>query len=269
MQGNREEFKEYLQTRKAEMQSERSFILSKIDDWLFNLESIYKSKSEIKQKRKEIIDFGKFIYCFNQDIKIVNAFCESPDILISLDEKLIGVELTDLVIRNNEKEKEGLLQKLFTQIEEELEAESDKYNGIYSVEFIDSIDLNSKNQKLIKKEIKEIIQGEISFGNLVTRIHKSFNTNIHLYDSEASVVGPLTRDIVEERILRKEKNLFRYSSKNYNEIWLLLVMGGVEASDNYSFIDENVTSTPFKTSYTKIFLLNFFDSEIIELQTIN
>ena len=103
------ELKASIDKRMKEMNNEKSFIHSKIDFWLAKIEADLKSSNEISQKKKELIDLGKFIYCFNQDVSIIDALCESPDFLISQDNNNIGIELTDLVIRENEKEKEGLL----------------------------------------------------------------------------------------------------------------------------------------------------------------
>ncbi len=251
------------------MNSEKSFIHSKIGYWLSKIETDLNSSNEISQKKKELIDLGKFILYFDQDVNIVDALCESPDFLISQDNKNIGIELTDLIIRENEKQKEGLLKKLFTQIEIELRTESGEYNGIYRVNFIDNISFNQRNQNEIKSEIINLIKGKINSGNLIKKIRKKFHTDIYFYHSEASVVGALDRITVENKIKKKENKLTTYSSERFKEIWLLLVIGGLQTSDDYSFIEEEVTNLPFKTNFDRIFILNFFKSNIFELKTIS
>jgi len=262
-----EAFRSYVSRRAKEMDDEKSFIHSKIDFWFSRLEAELNSSNEIRQKKKELIDLGKFISCFNKDINIINALCESPDFIISIDNKNIGIELTDLVIRDKEKQKEGLLKKLFSQIENELKSELPDLKGIYRVNLIDRITFTQNNQQEIKSEIKKIIQGEIISGNLVTEIRKTFHNDIHIYHSEASVVGSLDRTTLEEKIKKKEEKITNYSSDNFKEIWLLLVIGGVQTSDDYSFIESSILNSLFKTNFQKIFLMNFFKSEIFPLKT--
>lgn len=256
-----------IEKRTKEMNDEKTFIHSKIDFWLNKIEVELNSSNVISQKRKELIDLGKFIYCFNQDINVIDALCESPDFLISFGNKNIGIELTDLVIRDSEKQKEGLLKKLFTQIEIELRTESIDFNGIYRVDFIKDISLNQKNQNEIKSEILNLIRLNINSGELVKEIRKTYHTDISIYHSEASVVGSLDRITVENKITKKEAKISNYSQDRFKEIWLLLVIGGVQTSDDYSFIEEQVTNIPFKTNFDKVFILDFFKSNILELIT--
>lgn len=256
-----------IENRIEEMKSEKSLIHSKIEFWLDKIESDLKSLNEISQKKKELIDLGKFIYCFNHNINIIDALCESPDFLISENSDTIGIELTDIVIRSKEKEKEGVLKKIFNQIEIELRKESVDYNGIYRVDFIDKISFNKKNQSEIKLEIIKIIKEEINFGNHIKEIRKTYHTNIYIYHTEASVVGELDRKTVEKKIKKKENKLTRYSSERFKEIWLLLVIGGVKKSDDYSFVEEEIMNSPFETNFHRIFILNFFKSNIFELKT--
>lgn len=143
---NRNDFITFLKTRTNEIKSEKEFINSKIDSWFKQIDNTLSSSNEKKQKRKELIDLGKFIHCFNKEIEIINALCESPDFLISLDQKQIGIELADVVIRQNEKQKEGILKKIFKNVENELVKESNKYNGIYKVSFPEKQQINSNNK---------------------------------------------------------------------------------------------------------------------------
>lgn len=262
-----EEFKSYIQTRLKGMDIENSFINSKISNWLSKAKSELNSSNQVKQKKKELIDLGKFIYCFNHDIIISEAICESPDFIISLNDKRIGLELSDLVISENEKQKEGFLKKIITRIEIELRELSDDFNGIYRINFRKGISLNSKVQQVIKSEIKSMITGEIAHGNFIESIRKIPHTNISIYHSEASIVGPLERSIVEANIKNKEANIFNYRSGQLDEIWLLLTIGGIQTSDDYAYVEEDIFNLPYQTNYDKVFLMNFFKSEVIALPT--
>jgi hypothetical protein len=263
---NLDQLKIVVDKRMKEIRNEKLFIHSKIDFWLNKIEAELISSNEIRQKKKELIDLGKFIYCFCQSIDINDALCESPDFLISYENRTIGIELTDLVIRDEEKKKEGMLKKLFNQIEIELRAEPFDYKGIYRVNFVDSSKFDLKTQTEIKSEIINLIKGKINLSDIV-KIEKTYHTDVSIYHSEASIVGSLSRITVENRIRKKEKKILTYASGNFKEIWLLLVIGGLQTSEDYSFIEKEVTNIPFSTRFDKIFVLNFFKSHVFELVT--
>ncbi|MDH4474575.1 MAG: hypothetical protein QE487_18370 [Fluviicola sp.] len=190
---NSDDLMAFLKTRTNEINSEKDFIHSKIDSWLAQVENGLCSSNEKKQKRKELIDLGKFILCFNKDIEIIDALCESPDFFISLNGKQIGIELADVVIRQNEKEKEGSLKKIFTHVETELQKEPSKYNGLYKISFTEKLLFNSKNQTQIKTELLDLIKNSKSSGTVISQIRRSPHSNVSIYHSEASVVGSLER----------------------------------------------------------------------------
>ena len=264
---NKENLKEWLKDRGERMTSEKSFIDSKIDAWLEKINSSTLSSNDVKQKSKELIDLGEFILCFDERIQIIDGICESPDFIISHDSRIVGVELADLVIRVNEKEKEGWLRKIFNQIEIELKENLTDYNGIYRVDIVRNILLNRHNQEVLKSEIIHLIKENISSCQLVSGVRKSYHTDVHIYSDEGCGVGSLERSIVEKIILKKNVKAENYISDKFEEVWLLLTTSGIRNSDDYSFIHEDVLNESYKTKFNRIFLLNFFDSSYVELKT--
>ena len=249
------------------LQEDRKVVLSKINPWLGILEKSSYSKIEKKQKRKEIIDFGNFIHYFDSNIEIENALSESPDFIVKQNELNIGVELKDLVIRQNEKEKEGILKSLFEQIKSELKSEEKSLCGLYRIELIDeNLSLRKKYKEAFKKEIIALIKGQQIEQKYVKAIQKSPMSKISIYKGETTIVGNLERTVVEEKIKTKENKLKSYSNKNLDEIWLLLVIGGVEKSSDYSFFNSKILEKPFVSNFDRIFIYNFFHREINELK---
>ncbi len=266
---NKGDFKSFIKKQTEEINSEREFIRSKIDVWLERIRSELNSTNEIKQKTKELIDLGKFISCFDRKIEISDALCESPDFIVSIGNKKIGIELADIVIRQDEKQREGLLKKIFSQLEIELKKEPNKYNGIYRVDFVEKIKFDSNDQATIRTELLDLIKNSRDSGTIVKDVRKSPHTGVSIYHSKASIVGSLGRTVIDKTIKKKELKIPKYSSERFDEIWLLTVAGGAQASDDYSFIEDSVLRVPFDTSFNRIFLLNFFASEIFELLTNN
>lgn len=267
IQANNPNLIELLLEQSKKLQEDRKVVLSKINPWLDILEKSLLSKIEKKQKRKEIIDIGNFIHYFDSSLIIEDALSESPDFIIKQNELNIGVELKDLVIRQNEKEKEGILKSLFEQIKSELKSEEKSLCGLYRVELIDeNLSLKKKNREALKKEIIALIKGLQIEQKYVKAIKKRPMSEISIYKGETTIVGNLERKVVKEKIKTKENKLKSYSNENLDEIWLLLVIGGVEKSSDYSFFDSDITEKPFESNFDKIFIYDFFDRKITELK---
>lgn len=243
---------------------EKSFIHSKIDSWIEEVDNSRKSTNQKKQKLKELVDLGKFIYLFDQTIEVRDGLCERPDFIVSYGNSMVGVELTDLVLRSEEKEEEGVLKKMFEKIRSDLSSDLDRYKGIYRVDLESGIDLSSDGRKILEAEIRNIIDGKCIDGTMVQGVHHLPFNDIHLYKSEAHVVGSLSRSIIESNVVNKEKSI-PDRPNSFSEIWLVLVVGGLQTSGDYSFIESEVTDFPFQTMFDRIFLMNFFQSEVVEL----
>lgn len=257
---------ESLLEKSEKLQEDKKIVLPKINPWLDLLEKRLHSKIQKKQKRKEIIEIGNFIHYFDSSLVIENV-SESPDFSIKQNELRIGVELEDLVIRQNEKEKEGIFKTLFDQIISELESEKKSMSGLYQIELLDkNLSLKKKNKEEIKKEIIALIKEQKIEKRYIKAIKKRPLSEISIYKGEATIVGNLERTVVEEKIETKEDKLKSYSNETLNEIWLLLVIGGVEKSSDYSFFDSDITEKPFESNFDRIFIYDFFRREITELK---
>lgn len=251
------------------LKKEKNVVLKKIQPWLDKVNDSDLSFNEREQKKKEIIDLGNFLYYYNKKIKIINPLIESPDAIIKKGCKKIGIELKDLIIRVNEKEKESIFKKLFSEIEEELKNDIQKYKGNYRVEFIErNFSLKNEIKKLLKKEINSLIKGEPTKKELVKDIYKFPYKSINIQKGEATIVGNLKIETVIEKIYSKEKNINRYK-KNYklSELWLLLVIGGIKKSSDYSYFDQEIFEYTFKTEFNKVFIYDFFKRKVTELKT--
>ena len=267
IQINDPDFMEKFLAQHKTLQENRSIILSKIQPWLDSVKQSDSSKIEKKQKTKEIIDIGNFLHFYDKEIKIIDALTESPDFIVSKNKIMIGIELKDLIIRTAEKEKEGVFKTLFEQIKIELENNIEKYKGHYRIEFLsENFTLKSKDKNQIKKEIISTINGESQDKKYIKKVIKKPYSGISLYKGEATVVGALKRNVVEREIKSKERKFDNYKSEKLQEIWLLLVIGGVEKSSDYSFIEESITSEPFESNFHRIFLYDFYERKVNELK---
>jgi len=247
--------------------SDRKNILNEIQTLLDKIESSNLSRSDKKQKTKEIIDLGCFLYYTNRKINIIDTLSEKPDFIILQDQKRIGIELKDLVIRQEEREKEGIIKKLFDDIEKELILNGSKYHGLYEVRFFDdNQSLGKKDREDIKNEIISLITRESSKQTRVKSISKSLKKGVSLYNGVGTCVGNLKKQTVLEKIQSKENRIKDYSNHKYDELWLLLILGGTTQSSDYSFFDQSITNDFFESNFDKIFIYDFSRREITELK---
>ncbi|NQY08667.1 MAG: hypothetical protein HRT71_04030 [Flavobacteriales bacterium] len=124
------------------------------------------------------------------------------------------------------------------------------------------------NQESIIDELLSGIKETEIEQRFIKNIRKSAGHDVHLYSNEAHIVGALTADKIHLAIESKDEKISAYKANSKsNETWLLLVMGGVKESSDYSDIEDAVLSALFKTSFDKLYLFDFFKGEHKLLKT--
>lgn len=273
IQINDPDFLKKLKIETGKLNKDKNAILSSIKLWVNKIKISSKSNIEKKQKTKEVIDLGHFLYNYDPEIKITDILIESPDCIVQKNDSQIGIEIKDLIIQEREKKIEGTIKSIFNKIELELSENNEKYKGIYRIEFFnETLSLKRKDKKKIKSEILGFIKTGtfISKNEIVKKIRKTPHKKVHLYKGEATIVGRLEQKIVLDRIKSKEKNVKRYAnSGDFDELWLLLIIGGVQKSSNYSHFEESITKDVFESNFDKIFIYDFFNKQITELKIRN
>ncbi|MDR9457026.1 MAG: hypothetical protein RI572_06410 [Salegentibacter sp.] len=249
------------------LKKERSLIDKNIEPWLKKLDANSYSLIERKQKKKEIEELGHFLYHFDKEIVIEEVFTESPDFIVKSYGNLIGIELKDFITNEFEKEKEGLLKLIFNSVIDNLENNLVKYKGNYRVEFIEeNFSLKRKNRKLIEKEIISIIEGCNKTPGVVKSITKFPYNGIAIHKGETTIVGNINKELVQKKINSKGKLIPLYRKKNLNQVWLVLIIGGVEKSSDFCLFDRAITTQEFESTFDRIFIYEFFDRKITELK---
>lgn len=266
---NDKDFVEKIKNEMTRQNNDKAIIGNKINNYLEEIDLSNLSKIEKKQKTKELIDLGKFLYILDNTIQIKEVFRESPDFVIEVNDQKIGIELMDLIIRNPEKEKEGILASLFKEIESELKLNTNENFGIYRVVFFnENISLKKKDRENIKREFFDLVNNEqniqTKYINKIVKIPSK--TTIDVYRGFTTVVGHLDREVVERHIECKNVLLKTYQNVNLSKFWLLLVLNGVEKSSVYSFIHNEIIDKEFETNFDRIFIFDFYSAELFELK---
>jgi hypothetical protein len=247
-----------------QFEKEQTFIHSKIDKWLEAIQKSDYPPARKDQKMKEIVDLGKFIFSFDQNIEIIDGDSEKPDFIVRSGEQLIGIEFSDLVIQPVEKQSEGAVKKLLKEVEEFLKTSGTQYHGLYTIVLSDAWRLSRENLAILRDDVIQMIIGSKTQSDLIAQVRKQLYGDVHVFSARAYMTGPLTRQVVEDRIKDKNSKLVEYS-KSVQETWLVFTISGVKASDNPSFVEQDVFTPPFYTDFKKVFILNFFRSKIYAL----
>lgn len=221
----------------------------KIDESLLHDREKYRKKSEI-------LLLNSFMHHF-PDVKFEDLTCESPDFIAKLNDKKIGIELTEVINHLEMKKVESTLNKMFRQAEILLEQEDTaKYRGVYFLEFhpnikFDNIDEQEENIVSIYKSIKR----NKAVG-CVKGMRKSFHRRNVFITHEYSM--NLFDELCSEKILElidKKNEKFPYYDTSVDECWLVIVSDMNSIASRYTFIQDKEHLQEVKSPFHKIFHL--------------
>ncbi|MFT6846074.1 MAG: transcription termination factor NusB [Flavobacteriales bacterium] len=257
----------FFKNRAKAIQDEKDLMLSIIGAHLEKIDQSKLSAVDAEQKKKEVIDLGKFIALYDQKITIEETVRESPSFIIRSHKKMIGVELLDLHSNLDVQKTEGYIDTLFREIEEKLKDISPAIHGVYKINFLGHVSFDTQKNE-IKKDIIRCIKTSETDSTYLSSIKKSPGDILHLYTNETYNSGVLQKTEVLDAIAEKEEKMSQnQSTSKSSECWLLLEMSGTEESSAYATMDATIKDDVFTTSFEKVFIVDFFKSEIIELKT--
>lgn len=221
----------------------------KIDESLLHDREKYRKKSEI-------LLLNSFMHHF-PEVKFEDLTCESPDFIAKLNDKKIGIELTEVINHLEMKKVESTLNKMFRQAEILLEQEDTaKYRGVYFLEFhpnirFDNIEQQEENIISICKSIKK----NKPVG-CVKGMRKSFHRRNVFITHEYSM--NLFDELCSEKILElidKKNEKFPYYDTSVDECWLVIVSDMNSIASRYTFIQDKEHLREVKSPFHKIFHL--------------
>jgi hypothetical protein len=74
------------------------------------------------------------------------------------------------------------------------------------------------------------------------------------------------RSEIESVLEEKEKSYTKNQKPGIESHWLILVLGGVQDINDYMFLENDVMSNAYESSFDKVFLFDSFSEDIIELK---
>lgn len=222
--------------------------IQNIDDWIADIElsglTVEKQQIEIKN----VTDVWKFT-----EIRKLDMI--SPDRLLIKNNsgirEVVNVQCVDFASDKD------VARLMLNEIEVEL-ADQPKYTGRYHVDFYDcKINFNRSSLQKVKQEIIAAIKGELIAYNYVSKIVKMPSDTLMLHANNFKIIECNIENI--RKLLRK--TLLDLSEPR----WLIVVLSSFDNNCNYFYFDEVIFSDTFEHGFNKVFLFDFYKSEIVEL----
>ncbi|WP_304342907.1 hypothetical protein [Chryseobacterium koreense] len=208
------------------------------------------------RKKSEILLLNSFLHHF-PEVQFENLICESPDFIAKLNDKKIGIELTEVINHLETKKVESQLNKIFRQAEILLEKEdTPKYRGVYFLEFrnLAKLDLLEKQAEIVQN-IRNCIRKGKAVG-CVKKIRKSnHRRNVFItHDFNLGLFDGLCSDKIIE-IIEKKNQKHAYYDRSVDECWLVIVSDMNSLASRYTFIQNKENLQKIQSPFDKIFHL--------------
>lgn len=244
------------------------------------------------QKEKELLLFNRFIDLININaLKISQPEPPEPDIVFLIDDKIIGVEITELYSDNylegkgsKLREQQSLRNKVIELAVAKIDKRIDWYFELFvsfsysinptSVHSLSNSITNILNNQLIDitpKEEYQIIEFNNSDYNLNLEKLSIIISNTydqHYFGStEAGFTPHLKIENIVKAITEKDNKIAGYRSSNNDEVWLLLAeMGSIASTfDNI----KDALSNKYDSKFDRIFLLRSLYKKVVEIKSLH
>ncbi|WP_228411706.1 hypothetical protein [Chryseobacterium sp.] len=208
------------------------------------------------RKKSEILLLNAFLHHF-PNVIFENLTCESPDFIATINNKKIGIELTEVINHLEIKKIESQLNKIFRQAEILLEIEDTaEFRGVYFLEFrnISKIDLLEKQVEIVQNICSSIRRNK-PFG-CVKKIRKSpHRRNVFItHDFNLGLFDELNSEKIIE-LIEKKNEKFPYYDRSVDECWLVIVSDMNSIASRYTFIQDKENLKQIQSPFHKIFHL--------------
>ena len=208
------------------------------------------------KKKAEILLLNCFLHHF-PEVQFENLTCESPDFIAKINNKTIGIELTEVINHLEMKKIESVLNRIFRQTEIILENEDiTKFRGVYFFEFhhISLQDMNEKQDEIIQNICKSVKRGK-PYG-FVKKVRKSAHRRNVFITHEYSM--NLFDELQSEKIIElieKKNEKYPFYDRSVDECWLVIVSDMNSIASRYTFIQNKENLEQVESPFHKIFHL--------------
>ncbi|KQT17045.1 hypothetical protein ASG31_11845 [Chryseobacterium sp. Leaf404] len=220
------------------------------------------------KKKAEILLLNSFMHHF-PDMKFENLICESPDFIAKLNDKKIGIELTEVINHLEMKKVESSLNKIFRQAEILLEQkDTTRYRGVYFLEFNQHLKLDhQESQKEIIVDIYKSILKNKPLGCVRNIRKSSHRRNVFItHEYNLNLFDELCSEKILE-LIEKKNEKFPYYDTSVDECWLVIVSDMNSLASRYTFIQNKENLDEVKSPFHKIFHLENLCGNMISIKS--
>lgn len=222
--------------------------IQNIDDWIADIELSGLTAEKQQIEIKNVTDVWKFT-----EIKKLDMI--SPDRLLVKNSagirEVVNVQCVDFISDKD------IARQMLNEIEVELTGNS-KYIGRYHVDFYDSkLNFSYSGLQKVKHEIIAAIKGELITYNYVSKIVKMPSDSLRIHVNNFKVLECNIENIKKHL----KKTLLDFSEPR----WLIIVLSSFDNNCNHFYFNEAIFTDPFEHGFNKVFLFDFYKSEIVEL----
>lgn len=208
------------------------------------------------KKKAEILLLNAFLHHF-PEVKFEDLTCESPDFIARVNDKKIGIELTEVINHLEMKKIESVLNRIFRQTEVLLENEDiTAYRGVYFFEFhhMHFSDLIGRQDELMQSLMKSVKRGKPH--GMVKNIRKSpHRRNVFLtHDYNLNLFDELHSQKILD-LIHKKNEKFPFYDRSVDECWLVIVSDMNSLASRYTFINGKENLKKVQSPFHKIFHL--------------
>lgn len=228
-----------------------------IERWITAIESSKQEDCAKEQEIKAIVDLWKFADLYDNRAIITQKGEIQLEDAEGMAEK-VSVVTSDLFLTP----KENAISKILSEIEAEFSGLDVRYKGLYNVEFRNpEANFNAAEILKLKSEIISGIKGEVILFKYVERIRKMPSSEFRIVNRDLRMLECTYEDV--QNIIDQN-----YLLQSDQKQWLVLVLSAIDNNCRSFIIDEAIKTAAFSSGFEKIFLFDFYTSEIIELNVI-
>lgn len=235
----------------------------KLSYWWREIDRERLSEREAYQKKTEVLLLSTLLQHY-PDIEIENLTGESPDFIVRINGKRIGLEISEVINHFELKKREALINQLFRYVEDWLST-SDKASGIYHIGLDSRLATTNHQEKVVKDICNAVMQQKTT--KYVTSIRRTpYDKGVLLVlDYNLSLFDELYANKILNIIEKKNVKYPLYKSK-IDECWLILVSNMHNMSSRYSYIQRPEVLKAVKSPFQRILHLENLFSEMLMIK---
>lgn len=227
--------------------------IKQIEDWIEAIESSDISAKKQEQHISDVVDFWKFATTYNNHISIL----EKGKVLLAENgfEEQVTITTANLILN----QKINPFETIISEVEAELLNFGTKYLGLYTIRFHNrNRNFQEEDLALVKDEILAAIKGDIIFYKYIYKLNKIESTELKIFKNDLGVLK-CNFDDIQKQISKANPE------KNDEKQWLVLMLDAIDHNCNSFLFERKIKEALFKSDYDKVFVFDFYKSEIVAI----